>query len=244
MNNEIEKIKELIKDKRNEEAIVALEKIKLIIDAYADCFGKNQNIKKESVKRSERINIIEKEIESWKNLLSNSEKMVGELSERKNKFILQLEKLDNQPKLQAEKKGQISENLRISEKEKIDNEKIINETDEKIENFRTELNKVQEDSIQIRERKASSRATIEGLKKRKDDLIDRVSTELNLNEENILENSNLNGVEDLPDAVNQEDLLDKKKQEREKLGSVNLKADEETNKYEIEIKKWNKTELI
>ena len=32
-------------------------------------------------------------------------------------------------------------------------------------------------------------------------------------------------------------LLDKKKQEREKLGSVNLKADEETNKYEIEIKK-------
>ena len=41
---------------------------------------------------------------------------------------------------------------------------------------------------------------------------------------NILENSNLNGVEELPDAVNQEDLLDKKKQEREKLGSVNLKA--------------------
>ena len=58
-----------------------------------------------------------------------------------------------------------------------------------------------------------------------------------MNEDNILENSNLNGVEELPDAVNQEDLLDKKKQEREKLGSVNLKADEETSKYEEEIKK-------
>ena len=68
-------------------------------------------------------------------------------------------------------------------------------------------------------------------------MIDRINSELNLNEENILENSNLNGLEDLPDAVNQEDLLDKKKQEREKLGSVNLKADEETNKYENEIKK-------
>ena len=31
-----------------------------------------------------------------------------------------------------------------------------------------------------------------------------------LTEDNILENSNLNGVEDLPDAVIQEDLLDKK----------------------------------
>ncbi len=237
LNNEIEKIKELIKEKKNEESIVALEKIKLIIDTYADSFGKNQNIKKESVKRNERISIIEKEIDSWKNLLSNSEKMVNELSERKNKFILQLEKLDNKPEIQAEKKGQISENLRISEKEKVENEKIISHTDQKIENLRNELNKVQEDSIQIRERKASSGATIEGLNKRKNDLIDRISSELNLNEENILENSNLNGIEDLPDAVNQEDLLDKKKQEREKLGSVNLKADEETNKYEIEIKK-------
>ena len=53
-----------------------------------------------------------------------------------------------------------------------------------------------------------------------------------MNEDNILENSNLNGVEELPNPVDQEDALDKKKQEREKLGSVNLKADEETNKYE------------
>jgi chromosome segregation protein len=45
------------------------------------------------------------------------------------------------------------------------------------------------------------------------------------------------GAEDLPDAVNQEDLLDKKRQERERIRSVNLKADEETNKYEAEIKK-------
>ena len=197
----------------------------------------NQNIKRESIKRNERINIIEKEIESWKNLLTNSEKMVNELIERKDKFNIQLEKLDNQPKVQAEKKGQISENLRISEEEKIENEKIINETDKKIEILRNQLNEIQEQSIQIRERKASSGATVEGLKKRKSDLIDRITSELDLTEDNILENSNLNGIEELPDAVNQEDLLDKKKQERERLGSVNLKADEETNKYVSEIKK-------
>jgi len=163
--------------------------------------------------------------------------MVNELSERKNKLDLQLDKLDNQPKLQAEKKGQISEGLRISEQEKEQNESIINLTDEKIESLRTQLNEIQEQSIQIRERKASSSATIEGLKKRKNDLLDRISSELNLKEDNILENSNLFGKEELPDPVNQEDLLDKKKQEREKLGSVNLKADEETSKYETEIKK-------
>ncbi len=211
--------------------------IKQLQEKYADAYSKNQSIKNESIKRNERIKTIETEIESWKNLLSNSEKMIAELIERKNKLTNQLTELDNQPKIQAERKGQISENLRISDKDKIDNDSIIKETDERIESLRTQLNEIQEQSIQIRERKASSGATIEGLNKRKNDLLDRISSELNLTEENILENSNLNGIEELPNAVDQEDALDIKKQEREKLGSVNLKADEETSKYEEEIKK-------
>ncbi|MDC1152247.1 hypothetical protein OAS71_01290 [Candidatus Pelagibacter ubique] len=213
------------------------ENIKLLQEKYADSFSKNQSIKKESVKRNERIKAIESEVESWKNLLSNSEKMVSELTERKNKLLSQLNERDQQPKAQAERKGQITEGLRISQNEKIENEKIIEETDKKINSLRLELNNVQERSIQIRERKASSGATVEGLKKRKEDLLERVSSELNLEENDILENSNLNGVEELPDSVAQEDALDKKKNEREKLGSVNLRADEETSKYEIEIKK-------
>ena len=237
LQSEIEKVKELINSQKNQEAISALDNCKLLIEAYAGSYSKNENIKKESVKRNERIKVIDTEIESWKNLLLNSEKMVSQLTERRSKLNDQLSKLDNQPKLQAEKKGQITEGLRISEEEKKENEEIINSTDEKIENLRLQLNEIQEQSIQIRERKASSGATVEGLKKRKNDLIDRINSELNLSEENILENSNLFGIEELPDAVNQEDLLDKKKQEREKLGSVNLKADEETNKYETEIKK-------
>ncbi|MDC1272918.1 chromosome segregation protein SMC [Pelagibacteraceae bacterium] len=213
------------------------ENIKLLQEKYADSFSKNQSIKKESVKRNERIKAIESEVESWKNLLSNSEKMVSELTERKNKLLSQLNERDQQPKAQAEKKGQITEGLRIASSEKIENEKIIEETDKKINALRLELNDVQERSIQIRERKASSGATVEGLKKRKDDLLERVSSELNLEENDILENSNLNGVEELPDSVAQEDALDGKKREREKLGSVNLRADEETNKYKIEIEK-------
>ena len=51
--------------------------------------------------------------------------MVGELTERKNKLTTQLKGLDNQPRVQAERKGQISENLRISDNEKIENNSII-----------------------------------------------------------------------------------------------------------------------
>jgi chromosome segregation protein len=233
-------LNDLKNEKSREELLSVNEKsqnIKQLQEKYADAYSKNQSIKNESIKRNERIKTIETEVESWKNLLANSEKMVGELTDRKNKLTDQLKELDNQPKAQAERKGQISENLRISDKEKIDNDTIIEETDRQIENLRSQLNEIQEQSIQIRERKASSGATVEGLQKRKSDLLDRINSELSLTEENILENSNLNGIEDLPNPVDQEDSLDKKKQERERLGSVNLKADEETSKYEEEIKK-------
>ena len=267
VNNSLEKVKELINNNEANQALTLLDRckielnnflnnleknesknklknvneknknIKLLQESYADSFSKNQSIKKESIKRNERIKAIENEVESWKNLFLNSQKMVEELTERKNKLLSQLSERDQQPKAQAEKKGQTTEGLRISQNEKIENEKIIEETDKKINSLRLELNDVQEKSIQIRERKASSGATVEGLKKRKDDLLERVNSELNLEENDILENSNLNGVEELPDSVAQEDALDEKKKEREKLGSVNLRADEETNKYEIEIKK-------
>ena len=233
-----------IKDIENDNLISNLnsknEIIKQMQDGYAETYSKNQSIKKESVKRNERIKIIDQEIESWKNLLNNSEKMSIELNERKNKRNLKLNELEKQPQTQAEKKGQISENLRISEKEKNENKILIEEIDEKIISLRNELNSTKERSIEIRERKASSGATIDGLNKRRNDLLDRVKTELNLKEDNLLEFSNLEKEKEFPDTVAQEELLDKKKREREKLGSVNLIADEETSKYESEIKKMEK----
>jgi len=267
LRSELDKLKELIENNNLEEAFSLLENCKINLsfliqnikldedndkilkvgkkneliknlqEEYADFYSKNQSIKKESIKRNERIKTIEKEIDSWKKLLINSEKMVVQLTDRKNKLISNLNNLEKQPQSQAEKKGQLTENLRISENEKVENEKLIDELDSQIDHLRIDMNNTKESSIEIRERKASSGATIEGLNKRRSDLLDRVQEELTLNENNLLEFSNLEKEDEFPDAVSQEELLDKKKRDREKLGSVNLKADEETSKYENEIKK-------
>ena len=240
LQREIENIKELIKSNKNGEAILLLDKCKNLIEEYADSYSRNHNIKKDSIKRSQRIKMIETEIESWKNLTINSEKMVNELEERKIKFNDKLEEFESQPQSQAEKKGKISENLRISEQEKSANELKISDLDEKISELRKNLNFTKESSIEIRERKASSGATVEGLNKRRLDLLDRVQDELSLNESELLNYSNLEKEDEFPDALTQEELLDEKKRQRDKLGSVNLRADEETSKYEDEIKKMEK----
>ncbi|MDC0426929.1 hypothetical protein OAM08_02965, partial [Pelagibacteraceae bacterium] len=54
------------------------------------------------------------------------------------------------------------------------------------------------------------------------------------NENNLLSISNLNNLtsENYPDLEKQELLLEKIKKQREALGSVNLRADEETKKIQ------------
>ncbi len=233
-----------ISDENDDEGIIKInsknETIKKLQHEYTITYSKNQSIKDESMKRKERISNIDTEIESWKNLLVNSEKMIIQLADRKQKLNIKLSDLEKQPNLNAEKKGQISENLRISENEKTNNVAKINTLEQQLEEDKKKLNEIKESSIGVREKRASANATIVGLKKRKSDLIERVESELDIKEENLLEFSNLEKEDEFPDTVTQEELLDKKKRDRDNLGSVNLRADEETGKYKDDINKMEK----
>ena len=211
------------------------EIIKKLQQEYTITYSKNQSIKEESAKRKERISNIDTEIESWKNLLVNSEKMVIQLANRKDKLNKRLIELEKQPNINAEKKGQISENLRISENDKENNDSKINVLEQQLDEDKIKLNEIKESSISVREKRASANATIVGLNKRKNDLTERVENELSIKEENLLEFSNLEKMDEFPDTVSQEELLDKKKRDRDNLGSVNLRADEETGKFKDEI---------
>ena len=109
---EIDKVKELVNAQKNDEAIAVLDNFKTIIEVYADSYSKNQNIKNESIKRKERISAIDTEIESWKNLKFNSEKMSKELQERIGKIKTDL-KIDSQVKKEFLKRFSASESAKL-----------------------------------------------------------------------------------------------------------------------------------
>ena len=89
----------------------------------------------------------------------------------------------------------------------------------------------------LREDKARNEATLEGIETRKKDLFYSISAELGIeNETKLFTLSELN-LEKLPSIDEQQKVIEKIKKDRESLGSVNLRADVETKKYEEEIKK-------
>jgi len=216
------------------------DKIKTLQEKYANAFSKNQSIKTDSIKRQERIKNIDTEIQNWKNLKFNSEKMFKELNERESKVKVDLENILKLPEQVAEKKGRLMQNTSDTEikKQELTNELI--EAEEKNQSINKDLKSVEEKMMSARENKARSGATLEGLENRKKDLINALKNDLNIDESNLFSNSNLKDTKDIPNVIEQEDKLDSKKNERERLGAVNLRADEETEHYKENIKKMEK----
>ena len=237
---EIDKVKELVNAQKNDEAIAALDNFKTIIEVYADSYSKNQNIKNESIKRKERISTIDTEIESWKNLKFNSEKMSNELNERINTVKTDMENIVKLPEQLAEKKGRLMQNISDTESKK---QELLNElagAEGEYLKINKELKAFEQKMMVAREDKARSGATLEGLQNRKKDLVNTLKNDLHIDENNLLDSSDIKNKENLPNVIEQEDKLDAKKNERDRLGAVNLRADEETEQYKVTINKMEK----
>jgi chromosome segregation protein len=223
------------------------EKLKKIInqitssqEEYASTYGKNESIKSDSIKRRERIKNIDIELENWKNLKSNSDKMIKELSERKSRVKSEINENQKNPEKIATTKGQNIQNIENTKKRSEELNEELNTAEEKYNIINQNLKEIQEKFSILRENKARSEATLEGIEKRKKDLMYSIKNDLKLNNENdLLSVSNLNALtpENYPSLEKQEVTLEKIKKQRESIGSVNLRADEETKKYQDEIKK-------
>ena len=239
IEKDIDEDKKLTKDIFRELKKLVI-KITFSQEEYAEKYGKDKSIQSDSVKRKERIKNIDIELENWRNLKSNSTKMNHELTDRKNKLLLELNENQKNPERIATSKGQNLQNLENTKKrnEEIENELI--EAEKKYSAINQNLKEIQLKLSDLKENKARNEATIEGIENRKKDLLYSIKNELNIeNEDSILPQSDLSDLspEDLPSIEVQTEKVEKIKKRRESLGSVNLRADEETKKYETEIKK-------
>ena len=235
IDNEIKLSKETFKELKH-----LVKKITLSQEEYAEKFGKNKSIESDSIKRKERIKNIDVELENWRSLKSNSQKMILELNNRSKKIKFEIDENKKNPERIATSKGQNLQNLENIKKrnEEIENELI--ESEKKYSAIDKNLKEIQLKLTDLKENKARNEATVEGIENRKKDLLDSIRNELNIeNEASILPQSDLNDLEftSYPTIEQQAEKIEKTKKIRESLGSVNLRADEETKKYETEIKK-------
>jgi len=249
VNQNLNRINDLLKNQiQNIESVdrnelgVNLEKlisnITISQEKYATSYGKNQMIRSDSIKRKERIRNIDQELENWKDLKLNSEKMILELSGRKKIVEQELEENQKNPEQINIRKGQNIQNLENTKKQNKELEIEIEKGETKYSSINNSLKSIQEKFTIVRENKARLEATLEGIDQRKMDLVYLIKNELKIeNVNNLLSLSDLANIDKMPSVQEQEEKLIDMKKDREALGSVNLRADVETEKFKTIIKK-------
>tara|TARA_Y200000002_G_scaffold380758_1_gene393014 strand:- start:1018 stop:3453 length:2436 start_codon:yes stop_codon:yes gene_type:complete len=204
---------------------------------YATNFSKNETVKSDSIKRKERIKNIDIEMENWKSLKVNSEKMISDLQERKKKINNEMRENQKNPEIIATTKGQNIQNLENTKKRSDELEQELSSAEEKFNKINNNIQEVQEKLATLREDKARNEATLEGIATRKKDLFYSINAELNITDEARLLSLSEFDIHQLPSIDDQISLVGKIRKERESMGTVNLRADIETKKFEDEIKK-------
>ena len=240
IEDERKELESKVSESKADDITSITDKMKFAQEKYASALSKYESIKTETIKRQERIKNIEVEIQNWKNLKFNSEKMSKELHGRIDKIKADLENIAKLPETISVKKGQLMQNTTNTESRKQELSDELIKAEEEYQKINKSLKGVEQKMMVARENKARSGATLEGLENRKKDLTNALKNDLDIDPKNLLEQSDLKNIEDLPNVIEQEDKLDAKKNLRERLGSVNLRADEESEQYKDTINKMEK----
>ena len=234
--NIVKNKEEINEDTIQQEFNKEFENIENKQEKYASRFGKYDLVKQEAIKRKERLNNIDKEIQNWRDLKENSTNKLSELKEKVNSLENGLEKEEDKPRQIAEKRGSYQQNIKNIEEdiEGIKSNLIIKES--KIDELNLALKKINESTLQKTEFRVRSQTIIEGLRSKLKELQQKSLIDFNIDLNGIADFSKIENLNQLSieDAQNHLDLL---KKSRESMGAVNLRADNETKELQDKIDK-------
>ena len=210
--------------------------LKSLQEKYAIFLSKYETIKNDSIKRKERIKSVDTEIDNWRNLEQNSKTKSENLMLRLKILEKEIAKIQIKPSEIGEQKGFYQENIKNTEeaRSKIDTEIEI------AENKITEINKVltsiNEKVLEGREKKVRFETLIDNHKLKISELENKVKEDFKCSIDDLLHEEDKLSIE----KTNIEEIetsLKKLKDERDNMGAVNLRADDETKNLENQISK-------
>ena len=243
LRNFFDKLINIIKNKENidegsiqQEFNQQFENIENQQEKYASRFGKYDLVKQEAVKRKERLNNIDKEIQNWRDLKENSSNKLDELKEKINNLESNLEKEEDKPRQIAEKRGSYQQNIKNIEEDIEGIKANLAIKENKIIELNSALKKINESTLQKTEFRVRSQTIIEGLKSKLKELQQKSLIDFNMDLKSIPEFSKIENLSEvtIDDTQNHLDTL---KKSRESMGAVNLRADNETKELQDKIDK-------
>ena len=210
--------------------------LKDLQEKYAMFLSKYETIKNDSIKRKERIKSIDTEIDNWRNLEQNSRAKSENLNSRLKNLEKEIVKIQVKPSEIGEQKGFYQENIKNTEEAKTKINSEIETAENKISEINKILSDISEKVLIGREKKVRFETLIDNHKSKIVELENKVREDFKCSIDDLLNEEDKSSIEKTSlDKV--EAKLKQLKDERDNMGAVNLRADDETKNFENQISK-------
>ncbi len=195
--------------------------------AASEARAKLASLERDRQLRGERARIADNERTRWATRSQGAEQQIATLKERLTETTGELETYAELPALIDERRQKLLDELSTAERERQSAADVLATAETAMKAAQTALRAAQSAATESREAKARVEARLEGARTRRQDEARKIREILGVVPEGCLPLTGLSATEKMPPLAEVDTLLTRLKADRERLGGVNLQADEE-----------------
>jgi chromosome segregation protein len=177
--------------------------------------------------RQERLEAISAEEELWQKRIANAREQIATLRAREEETSADLAALENLPAEIEQRRSKLLDAIAAAERERSKAADDLALAETALKGREKALREVQERLAEAREGRARGEARLESARERRSEAAKAIRDQLDCAPEACLELARLKPGADIPPLADVEARLLKLKSDRERLGGVNLRAEEE-----------------
>lgn len=193
------------------------------------------SLRREAEGRNDRLDAIATESGAWQLRVSSARKQLVSLDERESTAKEQLEAIEAGPDDLVRQREALLDQIGAAEAARQATSDALMKAESELAEKDKALREIQEAQAGSRERQIRADAAVENAVSRRKDLAARIGERFECAPTQLLETVELEPSDSLPDVSVLEAKLEKLKRERDNMGAVNLRADEELNEIDEQM---------
>ena len=215
----------------------AVEQIKLTVEAARITMmskrSAHDEVRREGETRTARSQQVYKEINGWKHRLETAEKRSSELAERKTTSEAELVDAKAAPEEIAAKRAELGDQISVAEKRKGEAANALSEGESQLRKAEQAERDAERAASDAREGRARAEALSDAAQETATQASERIQDEMELTPEALLKTLDL-APENMPSSHTIENDVNRLKRQRDALGAVNLRAEEDAREVQEE----------
>ena len=204
--------------------------------ALAEIRSAHDRLDQESETRILRLQVIANELASWHSRAANALKQLEQLTARRAQEVEEHQKLEARPGEIAEERSALLDHIVAAETARNQAADSLAQAETSLENLTRELRAGEARLAETREDRVRRQAAVEQIDQNLAVIAERVAERLECKPEEALASVGIEPEEQLPAHDTVEQKLERLQRERENMGAVNLRAEQEATELDEKIR--------